>query len=298
MKVSVKKIDELRREMSFVVPKERVVQRTNEVLAEITKHAKIPGFRPGKAPKHLVEAAHGKTSKEEMLKNLIPEVYQEGLTAEKLLPIDFPMIDKVELKEGSLTFRATIDLRPEFDVDGYTHIKITKKSPDVTEAELDKTLEFFKKGRGMEENAVIDDTFAKSVGFPTLEEFKKALKRNLEFDKERQNRVDVENQLIEQLLTKCDFPVPQSMVDRQLQGRIDEFKDRLKKYGAKEEAIAKKLEEAMKELRDAAQKDVKTFLILQKIAEKENISPAKNENVTMKVIEFLLKEAQWEEGKQ
>lgn len=295
MKVSVKKVDALRRELSFEVPKDRVDAKTSEVLSEIVKHAKLPGFRPGKAPRSMVEAAHGKAAKEEMLKNLIPEVYQEGLLSEKLDPIDFPAIDQVEMKDGGLKFRATIDIRPEFEVNDYKGVKITKKSITVSDEELAKTLEFFKKGRGIDESTVLDDSFAKTVGFQTLEEFKTALKRNLEYDKERQNRVDVENQLVEGLLAKITLDAPQSLVERQLYGRVEEFKRRLKQYGAKDDAIEKKVDEAMKEIREAATKDVKTFLILQKIAQNEHISPEKEENLTVKVMEFLLKEAKWEE---
>jgi FKBP-type peptidyl-prolyl cis-trans isomerase (trigger factor) len=295
MKVVVKKVDALRREMNFDVSKERVAKKNGEVVAEFVKHAKLPGFRPGKAPRSMVESAHGKAIKEEMLKNLVPEVYQEGLIAEKLEPIDFPSIDNVQMKDGGLSFRASFDLRPEFEVSGYKGIKLTRKPVEVTEEEIAKTLEFFKKGRGLDENTVMDDAFAKTVGFQTMDEFKTALKRNLEFDKERQNRADVENQLIEELVKKYDFPVPQSLVDRQYHGRLEEFARRLQQYGAKEDAIAKKVEEASKDLRASAEKDVKTFLILQKIAGVENVTSSKEENLTVKVIEFLMKEAKWEE---
>jgi len=297
MKVSVKKVSDLRREMHFEVSRERVARKTDQVLSEIVKHARLPGFRPGKAPKSMVVAAHGKTANDEMLKNLIPEVYQEGLLSEKLNPIDYPAIDGVEMKEGALFFKAVIDLRPEFEIRDYKGIQITRKSAAITDEELNKTLEFFKKGRGLDETAVVVDAFAKTVGFPNLEEFKTALRRNLEIDKERQNRVDVENQLIEELLKKTDFSVPLSLVERQFHGRVEEFQRRLKQYGAKEDAIAKKVEEAAKELRESAEKDVKTFLILQKIAALENITSAKEENLTLKVMEFLLKEAKWEETK-
>lgn len=297
MKVSIKKVDALRRELSFEVPKERVAAKTGEVLSEIVKHARMPGFRPGKAPRAMVEAAHRKTANEEMLKSLIPEVYQEGLQSEKLDPIDFPAIDQVEFKDGVLLFRATIDIRPEFDVKDYKGIKLSRKPSEVSPEELERTMEFFKKGRGIDEKTVLDDAFAKSVGFPTLEEFKNALKRNLEFDKERQNQADIENQVIDELLSKIKVDAPRSLVERQLYGRIEEFRRRLKQYGAKDDAVDKKVEEAMKEIQEAAEKDVKSFLILQKIALKEGISPAKEENLTVKVIEFLMKEAKWEEAK-
>lgn len=297
MKVSVKKIDALRREMHFEVPRERVTTKLDQVLADITRHAKIPGFRKGKAPKNLVESAHGRVAREEMLKSLIPEVYQEGLKNEAIEPIDFPAIDQVDLTDGILKFRATIDLRPEVEIKEYKGLTVTKKSAAVSDEEVTKTLDFFKKSRGMEEGAALDDEFAKGMGFPSLEEFQKAIKRNMEQDKERQNHAEVENQLLEELTKRAKLQVPQSLVERQLAGRMEEFRRRLKQYGAKDEDIEKKIKESDKEIREAAQKDVRVFLILQKIAELEKIEAARGENLSAKVMELLLKEAKWEDAK-
>ncbi len=297
MKISVKKVDALRREMHFDVPKDRVTRKLDEVLNDVVKHATIKGFRPGKAPRKMVESVHGAFAREEMMKKLIPEVYHEGVLQEKVDPIDFPSIDQVELNDDGLKFRATFDIRPEVEVKDYKGVKISKKSAEVSEEEVNKSVDFFKKGRGLDENAPLDDEFAKSLGFPSLEDLKKAVKRNLEFDKERQNRYEVETQLIDALIKTCKLDVPQSLVERQLAGRMEEFSKRLKTYGVKEEDIAKKAEESMKDLKEASAKDVKTFLILHKIAEIEKIEAAQNENLSAKVMEFLLKEAKWEEAK-
>ncbi|MBF0122332.1 MAG: hypothetical protein HQL21_02850 [Candidatus Omnitrophica bacterium] len=297
MKVSVKKIDALRREMHFEVPRDRVTKKLDQILGDIAKHAKIPGFRKGKAPKNLVESAHHRVAREEMLKSLVPEVYQEGLKSEAFEPIDFPAIDQVDLTDGILKFRATFDLRPEVEIKEYKGVSVTKKSAEVSDDEVTKTMDFFKKSRGMEEGAVLDDEFAKGMGFPSLEEFKKAIKRNMEQDKERQNRAEIENQLVEELMKRAKLQVPQSLVERQMEGRLEEFKRRLKQYGAKDEDIEKKIKESDKEIKDAAEKDVKVFLILQKIAEIEKIEAAKGENLSVKVIELLLKEAKWEDAK-
>jgi FKBP-type peptidyl-prolyl cis-trans isomerase (trigger factor) len=297
MKISVKKVDALRREMHFEVPRERVTGKLDEVLNNMAKHARIKGFRQGKAPRKLVESTHGDLAREEMMKNLIPEVYHEGIMQEKLDPIDFPAIDQVDLKDGGLKFRATFDIRPEVEVKDYKGVKVSKKSSEVSDDEVQKSMDFFKKSRGLEEGVALDDEFAKGLGFPTLEDLKKALKRNLEFDKERQNRHEVETQLIDALIKSCKLDVPQSLVARQLEGRLEEFARKMKTFGMKEEDIAKKAEASKKELTDAAEKDVRTFLILHKIAEIEKIEAEKNENLSAKVMEFLLKEAKWEEAK-
>ncbi len=297
MKISVKKVDALRREMHFDVPQERVTRKLDEVLNNMAKHARIKGFRQGKAPRKLVESTHGDVAREEMMKNLIPEVYHEGITQEKMDPIDFPAIDQVEFKDGGLKFRAVFDLRPEVEVKDYKGVKVSKKSAEVSDDDVNKSLDFFKKGRGLDENVPLDDEFAKGLGFPALEELKKAVKRNLEFEKERQNRYEVETQLIDALIKTCKLDVPQSLVARQLEGRLEEFARKMKGFGMKEEDIAKKAEASKKELTDAAEKDVKTFLILHKIAEVEKIEAEKDENISAKVMEFLLKEAKWEEAK-
>jgi FKBP-type peptidyl-prolyl cis-trans isomerase (trigger factor) len=297
MKISVKKVDALRREMHFEVPQERVTGKLDAVLNNMAKHARIKGFRQGKAPRKLVESTHGDLAREEMMKNLIPEVYHEGITQEKLEPIDFPAIDQVEFKDGGLKFRATFDLRPEVEVKDYKGVKISRKSAEVSDDDVNKSIDFFKKGRGLDEKVAVDDELAKGIGFPSLEELKKAVKSNLGFEKERQNRYEEESQLIESLIKSCKLDVPQSLVARQLEGRLEEFAQKMKTFGMKEEDIAKKAEASKKELTDAAEKDVRTFLILHKIAEVEKIEAEKNENLSAKVMAFLLKEAKWEEAK-
>ena len=54
MKVDVKKVDTLKRELKFEIPRERVSKAMDEVYNEIGKHAKIKGFRPGKVPRHIL----------------------------------------------------------------------------------------------------------------------------------------------------------------------------------------------------------------------------------------------------
>ena len=112
-----------------------------------------------------------------------------------------------------MTFTATLDIRPQVEIGEYKGIDVTRKISEVTDEEVQKTLEFFKKGRGDQE-VTIDDNFAKGMGFPSLEEFKTALKHQLAFDKDRNNRMDVENQIVEELLKNAKLIVPQSLVKR------------------------------------------------------------------------------------
>ena len=294
MKVEVKKIDATCRELKFEVPKERVSKKMEEVYQEIGKTATIKGFRPGKAPRHLLETHHGKLAKEETLKQLIPEIYQEGLEREKINPMDLPEIHDVSFKDGIIAFSAKLDVRPEVKIKNYKGIAVQRKPSTVSEEDVNKTLEFIKKGQGNKEVS-LDDAFARGLGYPSLEDFKSSLRRQMEMDRDRHNRLDVENQVVEYLIKETALPLPQSVVNRQLEHRLEETQKRFQAQGMKDEDIQKKEDEMRKNLRPVAEKDLKVYLIMEHIAKQENITIAEGEHLSSKVMEFLLREAKWEE---
>ncbi|MBF0503926.1 MAG: hypothetical protein HQL14_02370 [Candidatus Omnitrophica bacterium] len=296
MKVEVKKMDALKHEMKFEIPRERVSQAMDAVYLEIGKHAKVKGFRPGHVPRHILASTHGRLAQDETIKKIIPEAYHEALEEHQLNPIDMPEITDVDLKDGILTFKATLDIRPQVEINKYKGMEVIRKKSDVTDEEIQKTLEFFKKGRG-EETVTIDDAFAKGMGFPSLEEFKTALKRQLAFDKDRNNRLDIENQIVENLLKNAKLIVPQSLVKRQLHYRLNDALQRLKNQGSKEEDLKTKEGELRKQLEPLVEREVKVYLILEEIAKLENITAAdQNESLGGKVMEYLLKEASWKDA--
>src|SRR5471030_1734610 len=293
MKVEVKKVDALKREMKFEIPREKVTEAMDHVYNEIGKHAKIKGFRPGKVPRHILVTSHGQLAKDETIKKIIPQAYHDGVSQHQLNPIDLPEITDVNLKDGVLTFTATLDIRPEIEIKNYKGINVERKKSEVSEEEVQKTLEFFKKGR-TDQEVTIDDSFAKGMGFPSLEEFKTALKRQLEFDKDRNNRMDVENQIVEELIKNAKLIVPQSLVKRQLHHRLNDALRRLKQQGLNDEELKKKEEEMLPQLEPAVEREVRVYLILEEIAKLENITNTdQNESLPGKVMEFLLKEAKW-----
>jgi len=297
MKVEVKKVDALKREMRFEIPREKVSEAMDAVYTEIGKHAKIKGFRPGKVPRHILVTSHGQLAKDETIKKIIPQAYHDGVSQHQLNPIDLPEITEVNLKDGVLTFTATLDIRPEVKVSKYKGLDVERKKNEVSEEEVQKTLDFFKKGR-TDQEVTIDDNFAKGMGFPSLEDFKTALKRQLEFDRDRNNRMDIENQIVEELIKNAKLIVPQSLVKRQLYHRLNESLRRLKAQGLNDAELKKKEEELRTQLEPAVEREVRVYLILEEIGKLENITVAdQNESLPGKVMEFLLKEAAWKDPK-
>ena len=297
MKLAVKKLDAVRLELKFEVPRERVSKKFDKIYEELGKVVKVRGFRQGKVPRHILESQHSKLAHEEVVKELIPEVYQEGLEKEKLKPIDLPEILDVNLNEGKMTFTAKLDVKPEVKISDYKKIKVTRKTSTVTPEEINKTLEFFKKNQGEGKEITIDDTFARGLGFPSLEEFTKSLTRQLGIDKDRHSRMDIENQVAEHLLKKAKLTTPASLVKKQLARRFEDIHRRLAAQGLSPEEIKKKEDEIRPQLEESVEKDIRIYLILDKIAEFEGIVIKEEENLAVKVMEFLLKEAEWEEAK-
>lgn len=293
MKVELKKIDSTQREMSFEIPKERVEKKTEEVYKDIGKVAKVKGFRKGKVPRKVLESQFAHTAREEIIKQLIPEAYQEGVEKEQLHPIDMPDIHQVDFKNGMITFTATFNIKPEVKIKEYKGIKLKRKSSEATDEDINKTLDYFQQSQGKDKKVEINDEFAKGLGFPTLDEFKKVLSRQIEMDKDRQNRMDLENQIAESLLKKAKISISKSLVEKQAAQRLHEEKERMRKQGITEENIEKQEKAIAKDLPERIEREIKIYLILDQIAEQESIEVKENENLATKVIEFLFKEAVW-----
>ena len=132
-------------------------------------------------------------------------------------------------------------------------------------------MDYFKQGKGGDEKdkeVVLDDTFAKGLGYPSMEEFKNFIKRQMELDKERQNRADIENQIVENLLKKVKITTPQSLVNKQLERRVEELVNRMKSQKLPEEEIKKKEKGHRKSLLDGVPRNLPSLLRAHRLQER------------------------------
>ena len=84
MKTEVKKLDSTKCEINVAISGELVKNKFEEVFTQIAKEAKVPGFRPGKAPRDILEKHYASSVHEQVLKELVPDVYNQAIAAEKL----------------------------------------------------------------------------------------------------------------------------------------------------------------------------------------------------------------------
>lgn len=290
MKTEVKKLDSTKCELSVAVSGELVKNKFEEVFSQIAKEAKVPGFRPGKAPRDILEKHYAASVHDQVLKDLVPDVYNQAITAEKLDVIELPQITDVKLDRSNLSFKAVVEVSPEIALKDYKKQKINYKLITVSADEIKKHVDSVKESRKAE---TLDDKFSRSLGYPNLSEFEKAVERQIFITKENQERQRIESDLIDNLLKDLEFKVPESLVSRQTQDMLRQTKIDLAMKGIPRDKIDEQEKLLLDGIQPQAKKQVKVYLVLAQIAKKEGI--AIDDHMPAKVMEFLLREADWQE---
>src|SRR5271170_5451895 len=114
-----------KREIELEIPAENVQKAADKVTRDIARIARIPGFRPGKAPMTLVRRRFADDIQGEVVQSLVPEFLEKALGEKKLVPVMRPEVDKLEFKEGEpLRFRAVFEVLPEFELGDYKSISV------------------------------------------------------------------------------------------------------------------------------------------------------------------------------
>lgn len=291
MKIASKKIDATLHELNIEVEGDAVKNKFEDVFKRISQEAKVPGFRPGHAPRDILEKNFSATAHEQVLKELIPDIYNQALAQEKLEVVELPQISEVKLERSRLSFKATVEVSPEIKLKDYKGIKVNFKPVSVASDELKRMLDSLKESRKLEK---IDDAFAKGLGYPNQAELEKVMERQIFLNKENQQRQQIEHQLIEELLKGLDFKLPPALIKRQLDDLLRQAKIDLAIKGVPREKIQEQEKEILKELEPQARNQVKVYLVLAQIAKKEKITI--DDQMPRLVMELLLREADWQQA--
>lgn len=368
MDVSIQEISPIKKKLTVEIPVEMVSKEIDLAYEGLKKKAKIKGFRPGKAPRSILERYFKDYIKAEVTQKLIEETYQSAVSEKNLNPVSPPLIDPGELETGkSFQYTAIIEVKPDIQLADYQGLKIEEQKESVKDDEIEerlknlqnlhanlktveekrpiqtgdyviidyeakengktieggkalnysvevgsgqflkeleerligmkldeekeieitfpsdysykrwagKTISFHVKIKEVKEKILppIDDEFAKDVGgYSSLEELKARLKDEIEKEKELSWKRRLKEKMIDQLIEKNRFEVPESMIERQAKILVSNTKVRLATQGLSLKNIDITEDELLKEYRDMAERQVRTMLILEKIAEKEGIS--------------------------
>jgi trigger factor len=142
MKVEVEKQPGSVSTLQIELPPEEVSKEWDAIANSFARFAKIPGYRPGKAPRAVIEKRFRKEIQDELTKKLVSKSYHEAIEQEQLRVASLANIEDVQLGEDkSMRFRATVVTAPEFELPEYKNIPVQLPETQVSESEINAALE-------------------------------------------------------------------------------------------------------------------------------------------------------------
>ena len=339
--------------LTVEVPAEEVENQAQTSLVRLQSQARIPGFRPGKAPLDMVKQHFAGRAREEAIDALIRKHVPAALEDQKLRVVETPSVEDVKWKQGEpLLLTVRVEVAPTPVAKDYTKIAVARKPQAADAAALDKRLEELRDAQARLEVAAdetvgeksfvvidyaasqngkpmanakgagelvdmsaeqtleglstglkglkrgesktvkvklggkdadlavtvteiktkilpaIDAEFAKDMGMESLDELKGKLKEVLDREAKSASESDVVRQIEEALVKTNVFPLPPSMVERQLEGMMERMRRQL--MGAAQ-LSDKVLTDLRLKLQPKAEDEVRLAFVMSAIAEKEKI---------------------------
>jgi trigger factor len=374
MQVTIEDVSSVKKILHIEIPEDKVVRELDNAYKNLKKTAKIKGFRPGKAPRSVLERLYKKDVHIDVSSKLLQDSFVEAIKETDLNIVGNPKIDPPGLDEkGPYKYDATVEIKPEIEEIDFKGLTLKKNLYRVTDQEMDAQVamlqknlaqqkpitedraaqkddfvlvdyEGFKDGKPFAEtqktenftmkigtghiiktfdeqvigmkpgdkkdikvnfpedyfNAKlanleinfqvtlheireevlpeIDDEFAKRLGpYETFDDLKNAITDNLDQGYAKRVEQEMNEQIFEALIAKSEFEVPDSMVDYELEGIIEEAERSFAYHNKSMEDLGLSKEILSEKYRDTAEKKVKRHLILGKIVEQEDMTLADQE---------------------
>src|SRR5213594_1283294 len=142
MKVQVEEKPESISTLKIKLPPDEVSKEWHTIANNFARYAKIPGYRPGKAPRAVIDKRFRKEIQEEVTKKLVSKSYREAIEQKKLRVASLTNLEDVQFGEDkSMRFRATVVTAPEFKLPKYKNIPVQLPSIKIAEEDVDLALE-------------------------------------------------------------------------------------------------------------------------------------------------------------
>ena len=364
---------DIKREISVEIPAAEVARETELQIQRYQKSARLPGFRAGHVPASIIRQRFGDGLKNDVIEALAPRYFRKEAEKQGLIPVSQPRITDLHFHDGEpLRFKASFEVLPEIQVEGYKELRADKPEIAVTEADVEqalsnlreqraaytdveghtlaqgdfaqasmdgrpkdgkdvqeaganpvhmddvlieiggkntvaeftqnltgassgeertfevsyaedisdkrlagKTFVYTVKVNGVKQKSLpeLNDEFAKELGeFTSLDQVRKQIRENMEAEKRHTAEHAAKDKLVAELVKRNDFEVPESLIDRQIDLRLERGLRALASQGMKMEDLKKMdLPRLRSGQRDQAVNDVKSSLLLERIADLEKI---------------------------
>src|SRR5438034_327977 len=266
--------------MTIEVPAEVVDATYDRVLNRLASRAKLEGFRPGRAPRALVEARIGAAVlREEVVETMVTEVVRQALDDKSIDTIDNPDVEVLELERGRpARLKATISVMPEVTLADVTKLEV--EPPDHMHEVTDEMLE-----RRLED---LREPMAEIT--PVEREVRTGDIAVIDIEVEVDGKIVREQAVVKALVDASSVEVPEALVERELTSELESLERSLNRQGLKLdrylEYLGKTIDEWMAGQRPDAEARLKVDLVLGEYARREGLEPSDED-----VVKFLEEQA-------
>jgi trigger factor len=158
-------VEGCKHEIEVTVPVDEIARETDRVVADIQQKAKLPGFRPGKAPASLIRSKFSKQVRDDVLENLLPKYFRQKVEEEHLEVVGRPNVKDVHFHEGEpLRFKAEFEVAPEIELKDYRGVTVHYSEPEISDEDIAKRLDEIREQKAQfvnaEPRAVVDGDYA------------------------------------------------------------------------------------------------------------------------------------------
>ncbi|MGA2248978.1 trigger factor [Terracidiphilus sp.] len=154
------------REVVLDIPAEDVTKAFRGVTRNYQKYARIPGFRPGKAPESVIKRKYENEIRKDVLDQILPGKFNQAVAEQGVSPVGQPQVTDLKLEDGEpLHVKAVFEYLPEFSIEGYQNVTVPKPSVEATDEEFNAEMEQLRDSRSTvepveEERPLVDGDWA------------------------------------------------------------------------------------------------------------------------------------------
>ena len=146
MKIEIKELDQLQREVSIEIPAETVNEKMEKKFIEVRKKADLKGFRPGKAPMNVIKQTYSNEVKADVLDDLLKESYPKAIKEKNLNVASYPTVTFMDLNDtGDFKYTAKVEVFPKLEKVELDGLEIEKLEVEVKDEEVKEYLEMLQK---------------------------------------------------------------------------------------------------------------------------------------------------------
>ncbi|MEJ5378435.1 MAG: trigger factor [bacterium] len=162
MKVQIEEISQVKRKLQVELPAQVVIQELDKAYQDLRKNAHLKGFRPGKAPRSILERYFGEQVKEQVSSQIIEDSLGKVISEHQLRTVGRPLVEEVDLTPGQeLRFTATVEVLPTIELKDYKALEVPQMDFQITDEEvsarIDEIREMFAKLEDLEEDRPVQE---------------------------------------------------------------------------------------------------------------------------------------------